>query len=232
LKHSAKYGKCWIFFTLLVALVLISNQETILDPLESDLATHMLVEHALYVTIGALSILVVENFLKIIVVYENSRKKGNEAISTHGLTSVSFVTKNWAQLIRWIFKLNRYGFFWISIAIGLVVVWHIPVLFNIATENQDIHILQHISFIAVGATSLLAIRSLGENSKIFLLFSMAGMMAFSGLVFVVSTERTYIFYSLDSHIQAGADMIISSIVLLLVGFPAYIIKRSLFFIRS
>jgi hypothetical protein len=61
---------------------------------------------------------------------------------------------------------------------------------------------------------------------------MAGMMAFSGLVFVVSTERTYIFYSLDSHIQAGADMIISSIVLLLVGFPAYIIKRSLFFVRS
>jgi hypothetical protein len=190
----------------------------------------MLVEHALYFTIGALSISVVENFLKIVVIYENSKKK-DQVGPSHGLTSASLVTKKWVQVIRWIFKLNRYGLFWISIAIGLIIVWHVPFLFNIATENRDIHILQHISFIAVGATSLLAIRSLGENSKIFLLFSMAGMMAFSGLVFVVLTERIYLFYSLNSHNQAGTYMIISSIILLLVGFPAYIIKRSLYFVK-
>ena len=83
----------------------------------------------------------------------------------------------------------------------------------------------------MGATNLLAIRSLGENSTIFLLFSMAGMMAFSGLIFVMLTERMYIFYSLSSHNQAGADMIISSIILLLVGFPAYIIKKSLLYVK-
>jgi uncharacterized protein DUF1404 len=191
----------------------------------------MLVEHSLFFTIGVLSILVVENFLKIVVLYDNNRKKENPAVPTHGLTYASLVTKKWARLVRLIFRLNRYGLFWISIAISLIVIWHIPMLFNFATENRDIHIMQHISFIVVGATSLLAVRSLGENSTIFLLFSMAGMMAFSGLIFILLTERIYLFYSLNSHNQAGTDMIISSIILLLVGFPAYIIKKSLLYVK-
>ena len=60
---------------------------------------------------------------------------------------------------------------------------------------------------------------------------MAGMMALNvalnGLVFVVLTERTYLPYSILSHIEAGDNMLITSIIILVLVFPTYIIKRSM-----
>jgi cytochrome c oxidase assembly factor CtaG len=220
--------KFWIYLSTLLALSTLSVQESIIEPLESNLAAHMIVEHTLFFMMGALSILVIEYVLKILVVRENKNKK---TIINYGLTSSPFVLRLWIRLIRRIFTLNRYGILWIGVATGLVIFWHIPALFDFANENREIHVLQHISFIAIGATSLLAIRSLGENSTIFLLFSMAGMMAFTGLVFVILTERIYLFYNISEHNQAGIYMIISSIVLLLGVFPAYIIKRTLSFVK-
>lgn len=220
--------KFWIYLSTLLALSILSVQESIIESLESNLAAHMIAEHTIFFTIGALSILVIEKLLKIVVVREN---KNNRTITNYGLVSGSLVLGLWTQSIRRIFILNRYGILWIGIATGLIIFWHIPALFNFANENREIHVLQHISFIAIGATGLLAIRSLGENSTIFLLFSMAGMMAFTGLVLVILTERIYLFYNISEHNQAGIYMIVSSIVLLLGVFPAYIIKRTLSFVK-
>ena len=73
----------------------------------------------------------------------------------------------------------------------------------------------------------LAIRSLGEPSTIFILFSMAGMMGFVGLIIAILTERVYLFYDIHNHNTAGAYMVITSIIFLLIILPLFLIKRTL-----
>ncbi len=183
----------------------------------------MIIEHALYFTIGALSIIVSECLLKMVTVHERRVKRGIDAVE--GLESI--LVRKWTSVLRKIFSLNKYGLIWIAIATFLLVFWHLPLFFNLASESRSVHMLQHISFIVVGAAAFLAIRSLGDSSTIFILFSMTGMMGFSGLVFVILTERVYLFYSVDNHNTAGAYMIITSILFLLVVLPVIIIKKTL-----
>ena len=45
---------------------------------------------------------------------------------------------------------------------------------------------------------------------ISIIFSKTGMMAFSGLVFILLTQRLYIYYSVYAHIEAGTYVIIMS----------------------
>ena len=67
-----------------------------------------------------------------------------------------------------------------------MIFWHIPSVFDFASLYEPFHILQHVSFIIVGAAGFLAIRSLGESFSIFLLFTITGMMGFASLAFAVS----------------------------------------------
>jgi len=221
------YTKTWAYLTILVVLLVISSQESILDPLESDLGSHMIFEHALYFSIGALSIILAERFLKVVTAYQRIAGQRLDTIAKID----SLLVRKWTHVLRRVFFLNKYGFIWIAIAASLLIIWHLPWLFNLASESRNIHVLQHISFIAVGAVGFLAIRSLGDHSTIFILFSMAGMMGFSGLVFAMLTERVYLFYDLHNHNTAGAYMIITSIILIIIILPAFIIKRALYHVH-
>jgi hypothetical protein len=222
----AKQKKFWIYLILFTILVVISSQQNVLEYLEGDLSAHMIVEHGVFFTVGILFLLLVENLLKILVRTE-SRPPNDWSLVDCKLSIRSSVIVYWKRITRAIFRLNNNGFCWILMATSLIIFWHIPIIFDTAEKNNEIHILQHISFIIVGTTVYLCLRSLGENSVIFLIFSMAGMMALNGLVFVVLTEKIYLPYSLLSHIEAGNYMIITSIIILLVVFPTYIIKRSM-----
>lgn len=202
---------------------MISTQESVLDSLESDLGTHMILEHAMYFSIGALSIILAERFLKAATAYQ--RKPHHMLDNIARLNSI-FV-KKWTEVLRKIFFLNKYGFTWITIAVALLIFWHFPWIFNMTSESREIHVLQHISFIVVGAVSFLAVRSLGDSSTIFILFSMAGMMGFTGLVFTILTHRVYLFYDIHNHNTAGAYMVITSIIFLLIILPIFLIKRTL-----
>ena len=68
--------------------------------------------------------------------------------------------------------------------------------------------------------------------NLFLIFSLIGMMGFSGLLLVISENQIYQMYSLSSHHNAGLYMIISFITLLLVIMPTYLIRRTMFHINS
>ena len=215
--------KTWIGLSALIFLIVISSQGSIRDSLESDLGIHMIFEHALYFTMGALSIIASEYLLHMITVYERRVKQRINAVEGLG----SILVRKWTCLLRKILSLNKYGLIWIAIATFLLVFWHLPFFFNLASESRSVHMLQHISFIVVGAAAFLAIRSLGDSSTIFILFSMTGMMGFSGLIFAILTERVYLFYSVDNHNTAGAYMIVTSILFLLVVLPVIIIKKTL-----
>jgi hypothetical protein len=93
------------------------------------------------------------------------------------------------------------------------------------------HILQHISFITVEATGFIALRTLGESFKIIILITLNAIMAFTGLLFSVTTDPVYSFYSINGHNEAGTYMLITCIqLLLIIGLPAYLIHRALFHI--
>lgn len=56
---------------------------------------------------------------------------------------------------------------------------------------------------------------------------MNAIMGLFGAFLLVSTHQIFIPYSVESHTEAGNVMIVSSIVMSVIAFPAFIISRSL-----
>ena len=137
------------------------------------------------------------------------------------------ITTFWSSILRKIFKTKKIGFIWVIISILILTFWHIPSIFDYSELHADVHMLQHISFIFVGMTGFLSLRALGESYKIFLLLILAGMMGFVGLIFSVLDTSIFTVYSVNSHNIAGMYMVVVSILLLLIGLPFFIIKKTL-----
>lgn len=223
---------------IFVLLVIVSLQESVLEELESSLGNHMIMEHLLFFTIGALSVILAEIILRTITIrnrqyVEKLKRKEmtgeNTAIDHVGSTEI---IRYWKVFLRKIFRLNKYAWIWIIIALLLIFVWHIPIVFDYAATHSLVHVLQHISFVVVGASIFLTIRILGESFNLFLLLFLVGMLGFGGLIFVILDGQIYQVYSVRSHNDAGIYMIISSIVLLLVVTPAYLIRRTIFHLKA
>jgi hypothetical protein len=223
---------------IFVLLVIVSLQESVLEELESSLGNHMIMEHLLFFTIGALSVTLSEIILRTIIIknrqhVEKLKRKEitgeNTTIDNVGSTEI---IRYWKVFLRKIFRLNRYTWIWIIIALLLIFVWHIPKVFDYAATHSLFHVLQHISFVVVGASIFLTIRILGESFNLFLLLFLIGMLGFGGLIFVILDDQIYQVYSVRSHNDAGIYMIISSIVLLLVVTPAYLIRRTIFHLKA
>lgn len=142
-------------------LVATSIQPDLLAATEKDLASHMVLEHTLFFVLGGISIQVAESVLRLIVSSENNEKrkknKTDKGIKSNLRLNLILV---WSKLLRKIFGVNnRYGFIWLIIPIILLTFWHLPFVFDYAALNDRVHILQHISFIIVGATSFFALRA-------------------------------------------------------------------------
>ena len=181
----------------------------------------MIIEHTLFFFLGYLSVQVAEIILRLLVLSNNNRKSNLKGI----------IILFWTKFLHTIFSINRYGYVWLIIASALLVFWHIPSVFDFAQLDEQAHVAQHISFILVGAMGFLAIRSLGDSFKLFVLFALNGMMGFVGLMFSVLDKPIYLVYSVNSHNTAGIWMLIMCIVLLVIVLPAYLIKRALFYAR-
>ena len=235
--HFSKNKRNYIILFSFVILSILSTQETLLETIEGDLGNHMIIEHALFFLIGALSVLVSETLLKVLVL--SSKKHNNNHLleesknndNNNNNQPIKLIVNYWIKFIRKIFALNRHGFLWLTIAIILMSFWHIPSVFDYASISEPVHVIQHISFIAVGVCGFMTIRAIRESFNIFLLFSLIGMMGFAGLMLAVLDKPIYKVYTVSSHNNAGTYMIILSMVLALIVFPAYLIHRTLFHIR-
>lgn len=226
-----------IVFGILTA---ISVQPGLLELTEKDLANHMVIEHTLFFILGAMSVQVAETILRLLLLSEGKKKrkeeieyytKNEKKVKSNNL-KLSIIIPFWSGLLRTIFSINsRYGFIWLIIPIVLLTFWHLPSVFDYATLHEQIHILQHISFIIVGATGFLALRALGEAVKILVLIALNAIMAFAGLMFAVLQTPIYTVYSVSNHNDAGTYMLVTCILLLIVGLPAYLIHRTLFHVR-
>ena len=223
----------FILLSIFILLILISLHGSILEQLERDLGNHMVVEHMLFFVMGALSVSLAEISLKIMV---RKDRQYVATVRTSNLTAISkaraITIQYWKVILRKIFKLNTYVWIWMVVAGALMCVWHIPEIFDYAFIHLQIHILQHISFVIVGASVFVTIRILGESFNLFILFSLIGMMGFSGLIFLVLDNQIYQVYSISSHHNAGTYMIISFAALLLIIMPAYLIRRTIFHLKA
>jgi hypothetical protein len=223
----------FIIITVFILLVVLSLNEIVLGQLERDLGNHMIIEHLLFFLIGALSVCVAERILRFMINIE--RKSLGDIQSVFQRTSprtTGKVIQYWKTILRTIFKLNTHSWSWITIAGSLIFVWHVPQIFDYASTHYYVHVMQHLSFILIGAATYMTIRLFGESFNLFLIFSLIGMMGFSGLILVISDNQIYQVYSLSSHHNAGIYMIITFVTLLLVIMPAYLIRRTMFHINT
>jgi hypothetical protein len=223
-----------ILVILFVSLATISLQEQVLTEVEADLGNHMIIEHLIFFSLGILSIMISERFLKLLVSSDNNTKHQimNKTSRNYDNHLIPKLVYYWKGILKSIFLVNKYGFIWIIITIVLITIWHIPTIFDLATLYAPVHILQHVSFILVGACGFMALRTLGESFMLFALFSLIGMMGLSGLMFTLVDSKIYYEYSVSSHINAGNYMLISSIVLLIIGLPAYLIHRTFLHLKA
>ena len=217
---------CFSFIILLV----ISLQPFLLVPMEHELAYHMIIEHSIFFLLGALSIKISELVLKKTIIYKKNKIKDEQKQNNKNI--VFRLIYIWSNIIRNIFKTKRIGFIWITISVIILAFWHLPQFFDYSVLNENIHILQHISFIFVGITGFLSIRSLGESYQILLILILSGMMSFIGLIFSVLNDSIYSVYTIAAHNYAGTSMVIVGILLLLIGLPIYAIKKTLIYIKT
>lgn len=228
-----------VIITVFLFLTIISTQSSILEFTEVSLAGHMILEHLVFFLLGATSVMLAEIILRNLVISSSLASNKNKGIKKRlknedmllNQTSLKFaIVSKWKYLVSKIFTLNqfRYRYIWIIASVFILAVWHIPSIFDFADQHTQVHIAQHLSFIVVGATGYLAIRSFGESFSLLLLLSLMCMMSFEGLLFSVTQTSLYTVYSIHDHNDAGIYMIIISILMLLIGFPAYLIHRALF----
>lgn len=162
---------------------------------------------------------------------QRTRKK---TPSSNPLQLVTQFTINcWTSFLREVFiRINKRSLFLFIPVIVIVVVWHIPSIFDLSLIYLDVHILQHLSFVAVGVLVFLTTRFGFESYSILYLLSSMGMMLLSAIVLSITTSRIYDYYSLESHHLAGEYMIYFTLILGFIVFPYYIISKTINHIKK
>jgi cytochrome c oxidase assembly factor CtaG len=202
-----------LYIAILLLLLLVAGTSSdLLYYSSTSLSFHMTVEHSIFLGSGALLV----------------------AIGGYSLQAIrkQFHAQRVLQLLCFSNTLpqQRNAIIIVSCLIAsamLMWVWHLPLLFAAATLHEDLHLIQHTSFIIAGSLILIAIRMMPTTYVILSLVLMNATMGLFGALLLVSNHQIFIPYSIESHIEAGNVMIALSIVMAIVAFPAFIISRSL-----
>jgi len=221
-----KRNKFFLYLIAFILSIIISLNEDLLTIMEKNLENHMILEHSLFFIIGILSVIIAEQVLKYFLSKENvTRLKEQRNFINQNKRIHSKFLGMWMNILREIYSL-RPRLIWIIFPIYFLIFWHIPFIFDAASSNDYIHILQHISFIASGSFIFIAMKVFGELFNILLIFSIVGMMGLAGILFSVLDTEIFHVYSIDSHRNTGNYMIILSMVLGIILLPYYLIKKS------
>ena len=129
------------------------------------------------------------------------------------------------------------------IAAAVMIGWHLPPLYD-ATENESIHIFEHLTFIASGvlfwwpvldATAAQSRRQLGEVGR--LAYLLIGTIPQDGVAIVLQFSRVP-FYDFYRHVpmlvpgwDAVIDQNVAGTVLQLIGKTSYLVAAIVIFFR-
>jgi cytochrome c oxidase assembly factor CtaG len=115
----------------------------------------------------------------------------------------------------------------LMISAAILAIWHYPLLFAAALFHEELHQLQHASFIMTGAIAYTALRSMSPSYLILFCVLICGIMGLFGALLLVSNELIFFPYSIEDHAEAGNTMIILTIVVGVVLLPAILIRNSI-----
>jgi hypothetical protein len=154
-----KYRRDLVIIMIFLSLTFISTQSSILEFTEVSLAGHMMLEHLFFFLLGATSVMLGEIILSYLVISSAShnndvKNRLRKEDTLRNQTSLKFaLLSKWKHLLSKIFSINRFGYryIWIIVSVFILAIWHVPSIFDFASQHIQVHILQHITFIIVGA---------------------------------------------------------------------------------
>lgn len=179
-----------------------------LERLEAQsLLYHMVIEHILYIISGILIALAVEGL--VIGSLMSSKTSGNQSI----------LSAFYQKLLRVNYQYNPGGIVGIGSAAGLVIFWHLPSNFDIATLDQFYHILMHLSLSIAGTLIFTSLRVISRVRSILVLIAAGKVIGITGFVLASSESQIYLTYVLSQHGEAGMAMIVMMMMIDVISVP-------------
>jgi len=125
----------------------------------------------------------------------------------------------------------------------VLLVWHIPQLYNTTLTNDGLHIVEHLTFIAVGVVFWWPIvdpvrgpdtRLVGPFNKIAMLVLAGVPPTILGFIFALASSVFYSFYATAPRlwgISPSADQQLAGVIMFGVGNLVYFVAISVIFLR-
>jgi len=190
-----------IFGLALIALAIASTDD-VLGFSAYSLAFHMTIEHLVFFTTGGLLPVLSYKLLKL-------------------------VGKRLRRTLPRLELQDRHIFILLVVSALPIAFWHIPTIFAAAAFNENLHQIQHLSFIIAGSVASLAFREMSRAYLILLAILMGSLMGISGALLAVANNQLYSPYSITSQGEAGIAMIVMAVVMAVVIIPTMLINYSL-----
>ena len=160
----------------------------------SSLFYHMMIEHLLFIFSGYVFI---SGFDSII----SSFKQFN---SQHSRKIIKYYSRFLALNNRF----NPYGIVTTALFLITIFYWHVPSNFDIATADQNFHILMHMSLIISGTLIFCSFKMISNTQSIFLILSLDKIMGILGFFLAGGNSIIYNTYLLSDQITSGFWMIV------------------------
>ena len=160
----------------------------------SSLFYHMMIEHLLFIFSGYVFI---SGFDSII----SSFKQFN---SQHSRKIIKYYSRFLALNNRF----NPYGIVTTALFLITIFYWHVPSNFDIATADQNFHILMHVSLITSGTLIFCSFKMISNTQSIFLILSLDKIMGILGFFLAGGNSIIYNTYLLSDQITSGFWMIV------------------------
>jgi hypothetical protein len=202
------------YIAILLLLLIAGTSTDLLEYSSTSLSFHMTIEHSIFLGLGALLVTIVGYCIEAFRKQFHHIQRILQLLNFSGMSS-----QHRGNAIIIVSCLAASAL--------LMGVWHLPSLFAAATFHEDLHLIQHASFIMTGSLGLIAVRMMPTTFVILSLVIMNATMSLFGAFLLVSSHQIFIPYSVESHTEAGNVMIALCIVMAVVAFPAFIINRSL-----
>lgn len=203
------------FVFLVILIIYLQYPNSLSSYVEENLGGHMIIEHSIFFLFGY-QIASILNLLRIRDTYFRIKQ-----IITSRPNSSYADTKPETKKD----KKRRYQ--WVFILIMLLIFWHVPVIFDIASYDNLIHLGQHLSFTFVGICIYKIIMKFDLSFILFLLLLSGGIMAAAGLFLALTNHSIYSYYTIQSHNDAGNYMIGTTILMTIILFPIALIRKAI-----
>lgn len=205
-----------LFFSIITLIILQFSREVSLL-VENSLGAHMIVEHSIFFLMGYI---VADSPTKQVIA------KLYQQVKYHVFLHKKILhTRKGIQEIE--HKQSKIKYLWFFTAVSLMIFWHIPIVFDIASYDDLVHLLQHISFIIVGMCIYKIIKNFDFSFLLFFFILSGGFMGIIGLVLILANYPIYSYYTIQSHIDGGNYMIISGIIMMFAILPVVLIKKAI-----